>query len=87
MQIEMAHLRDQGIDFAVFNADATNHSESGRQTLLTQLVAVARRNHLKVDKAALAFDEFGRIQFFGTPDLVRYLASRGVPHWTHTLDV
>ena len=23
----------------------------------------------------------------GAPDLVEYLASRGVPEWTHTLDV
>jgi hypothetical protein len=32
-------------------------------------------------------DKFGRTKFFGTPDLVRYLSSRGVPTWTHTLDV
>jgi hypothetical protein len=87
MRIEMAHLRDQGIDFAVFNADATNHSDSGRQTLLSQLIVTARRNRVKVDKAALAFEEFGEIKFFGTPDLVQYLASRGVPRCTHTLDV
>jgi hypothetical protein len=87
MRIEMAHLRDQGIDFAVFNADATNHSDSGRLTLLNQLIVRARRNRLKVDKAVLAFEEFGEVKFFGTPDLVQYLASRGVPRWTHTLDV
>jgi hypothetical protein len=84
---EVAHLRDQGIDFAIFNADATDHSEGGREALLAQLVAVARRNHLNVDKAALAFKECGQIKFFGAPDLVRYLASLGVPRWTHTLDV
>jgi hypothetical protein len=87
MQIEMAHLRDQGIDFAVFNADATNHSDDGRRELLGQLTGAARRNRLKVDKAALAFEEFGSVKFFGAPDLVQYLASRGVPRWTHTLDV
>jgi hypothetical protein len=87
MRIEMAHLRDQGINFAVFGADATNHTDTGRQALLAQLVAEARRNRLRVDKAALAFPESGRIRFFGTPDLVKYLASRGVPRWTHTLDV
>jgi hypothetical protein len=42
---------------------------------------------LRVDKAALAFEACGRIRFFGTPDLVRYLGSLGVPRWTHTLDV
>jgi hypothetical protein len=87
MRIELAHLRDQGISFAVFGADATNHTDAGRQILLAQLVAAARRNRLHVDKAALAFQEAGRTKFFGTPDLVKYLASRGVPRWTHTLDV
>lgn len=88
MRIEMAHLRDQGIDFAVFNAEATSRSNSDRQSLLGRLVAEARRSGLKVDKAALAFDEFGRTKFFGTPDLVNYLVSQGgVPRWTHTLDV
>jgi hypothetical protein len=55
--------------------------------LLGQLVAEARRNNLRVDKAALAFHEAGRTKFFGTPDLVRYLSSSGIPRWTHTLDV
>ena len=87
MRIEMAHLRDQGIDFAVFNADAPNHERTARQALLHQLMVAARRNRLKVDKAALAFEEFGQINFFGAPDLVQYLAARGVPRWTHTLDV
>lgn len=87
MRIEFAHLRVQGIDFAVFNADATNHGASARQELLAQLIAAARRNGLKVDKAALAFREAGRTKFLGTPDLVKYLASRGVPRWTHTLDI
>lgn len=87
MQIEMAHLRDQGIDFAVFNADATNRSDAGRRALLGRLMGAARNNGLKVDKAALAFEEFGEVRFFGTPDLVQYLASRGVPRWTHSLDV
>lgn len=87
MRIEMAHVRDQGINFAVFGADATNHTDAGRQTLLAQLVDAARRNRLRVDKAALAFQESGRISFFGSADLVKYLASRGVPRWTHTLDV
>lgn len=87
MRIEVAHLQDQGINFAVFSADATSHTDTGRQALLARLTAAARRNRLRVDKAALAYQESGRIKYFGTPDLVNYLASRGVPRWTHTLDV
>ena len=87
MRIEMAHLQDQRIDFAVFAADAANHTDTGRQALLTELVAKARGNRLRVDKAALAYQEAGCTRFFGTPDLVKYLASHGVPRWTHTLDV
>ena len=87
MRIHMAHLRDQGINFAVFAADAASHTDAGRQAFLAQLVAKARGNRLRVDKAALAYEEAGRSKFFGTPDLVKYLASRGVPSWTHTLDV
>lgn len=87
MRIEMAHLQDQGINFAIFAADATNHTDTGRQALLAQLMAKARANRLRVDKAALAYREAGRTRFYGTPDLVTYLASRGVPRWTHTLDV
>ena len=87
MRIQMAHLRDQGINFAIFGADAANRTDSGRQALLTDLVAKATANRLRADKAALAYQEAGRIRFFGAPDLVKYLASRGVPRWTHTLDV
>ena len=87
MRIQMAHLRAQGIDFAVFAADAANHTDTGRQALLAELVAKARGNRLRVDKAALAYEEAGRTRFFGTPDLVKYLASRGIPRWTHTLDL
>jgi hypothetical protein len=87
MRVRMAHLRDQGINFAIFGADAANRTDSSRQALLTDLVTKARANRLRVDKAALAYQEAGHIRFFGTPDLVKYLASRGVPRWTHTLDV
>ena len=87
MRIQMAHLRDQGINFAVFAADATDRTDAGRRALLGQLVAKARGNRLRVEKAALGYHEAGGTRFFGTPDLVKYLASRGVPQWTHTLDV
>lgn len=87
MRIQMAHLRTQGISFAVFSADATDRTKADRQRLLGQLVAQARRNSLRVDKAALAFQEAGRTTYFGPPDLVQYLASNGVSRWTHTLDI
>lgn len=87
MTINMAHLQDQGINFAVFEADAVCRTQSGRQKLLAQLTARARASGLRVDKSALAFEEFGRICFFGTPDLVRYLSGGRVPSWTHTIDV
>jgi hypothetical protein len=86
MRINMAHLRDQGIDFAVFDADARSHTDRDRALLLQRLMATAQGTGLKVDKAVLAFAQGNRVGFYGTPDLVRYLQSRGVPRWTHTID-
>ena len=37
MQIRLAHLHDQGIDFAVFDADAVARTTASRATLLAQL--------------------------------------------------
>ena len=85
MQINIAHLRTQGIDFVVADADATSHLTSDRDAVLSRVWAAARRAGLKVDKTALAFVENGRPTFYGTPDLVRYLAGHGVPRWTHSL--
>ena len=88
MKIQMAHLRDQGIDFAVFAADAPSRTNTAREELLWDLSRRARASGLAVDKAALAFRDGGRQRFYGTPDLVRYLASMGgISRWTHTLDV
>jgi hypothetical protein len=87
MQVEIAHLRTQGIDFVVFNADARDHSNESRSQLLGRLMVQTRRNGLKVDKAALAYTEGGQTKYFGTPDLVRYLANNGVRRWTHRLDL
>lgn len=83
--VRLAHLHDQGIDFAVFDADASSRQRSDRSALLHRLTARARASGLSVDKSALAFETGGHVEFFGTPDLVRYLASGGVPRWTHTL--
>lgn len=87
MKIRMAHLRDQGIDFAVFAADAPSRLDSDRDRLLADLTRRAKAAGLQIDKSALTFTQHGRTRYFGTPDLVRYLAGRGVGRWTHTLDI
>ena len=87
MQIRLAHLRTQGINFAVFAADATTRTQHARRELLADLVAAARGSGLKVDKAALCYRRGRRTEFFGTPDLVRYLSRSGIPRWTHSIDV
>lgn len=87
-KVEVAHLRDQGIDFAVFNADAPSRMDRDRAGLLARLTMCARQAGLRIDKSALASREGGTTMFYGTPDLVRYLCSLGfVPQWTHTISV
>jgi len=85
MKIRLAHIRTQGIDFAVFGADAASHLNRDRESLLTELISMARMKGLKVDKAALAFQQGVRTSYYGTPDLVRFLSKNGVRRWTHTL--
>jgi hypothetical protein len=87
MRINVAHLQTQGISFAVFAADARTGSADDRRALLNDLARRARRNGMRVDKAALVLEDCGRRTYFGTPDLVRYLSSHGVSCWTHTLEV
>ncbi|MBD2246544.1 hypothetical protein [Nostoc sp. FACHB-888] len=87
MQVELAHLRTQGIDFAVFNANTRTDSDTARANLLRDLTVAARAAGLKIDKSALAFVRAGKTQFYGTPDLVNYLANQGLPSWTHTITV
>ncbi|MCX4239492.1 hypothetical protein [Paraliomyxa miuraensis] len=85
--IRMAHLRTQRINFAVFAADAPSRRDVDRGELLHDLTVQARREGLRVDKSALVFSEGGRRNYYGTPDLVRYLSRHGISHWTHTLTV
>lgn len=86
MTVRMAHLREQGIDFAVFAADAKNHTDVDRSDLLHQLTMCARNAGLKVDKAALQYWRGRRLEFFGAPDLVGFLCSvGGISSWTHKL--
>lgn len=87
MRINVAHLREQGIDFLIADADAASHLDSDRDALLSQIWAAAHRENWKVDKAALAFMQAGRPSFYGTRDLVDFLVANGVPRWTHTLEV
>ena len=85
--IRMAHLQTQGISFAVFDADATSRQPHARSEVLADLTHLAQTQGLRVQKAALAFHEGGRIRFFGAPDLVQYLARNWRLQWTHTLAV
>ena len=88
MQIEMAHVQIQGINVAVFDADAQTHNDHDRADLLADLTVRAQRNNLRVEKSVLVYREFGQIRFFGTPDLVQFLVGQHVvPRMTHTLDV
>jgi hypothetical protein len=90
MQINLAHIREKSIsgswiDFVVFNAKSDINSNN---ILLSQLTIKARAAGLKVDQAALAFKQNGRIKFYGDSHLVNYLSRLGgVPQWTHKIDV
>ena len=86
MRIKMAHLQVQGIDFAVFDADASSRSRRDREALLARLTGIAQQQGLRVEKAALAYENCGRVEFFGTPDLVEFLANNGVSQWTHEIE-
>lgn len=92
MKINFAHIRERAtnggsIDFAVFDAHSTSNSESANARVLAQLTAKARIAGCKIDQSALAFNENGRLKFFGSKNLVSYLAHSGLPQWTHSIDV
>lgn len=92
MKVNLAHLRETArsggwINFAVFDARSSSGTTADNTSLLAQLTAKARAANLRVDQAALAFMSGGRMQFFGSPPLVDYLSNRGVPGWTHSIDV
>lgn len=89
MKVNIAHLRERSttggwINFVVFDAKSTTNNNS---QLLAQLTSKARGAGLKVDQSALAYPKNGRIEFFGTKNLVQYLSKIGLPQWTHTIDV
>ena len=91
MKVNLAHLRERAvsggwINFAVFDARSASGTDSANSALLAQLTAKARASGLKIDQSALAFSQNGRIQFYGSKNLVNYLAKGWAPHWTHTID-
>lgn len=92
MKVNFAHLRERAvsggwINFAVFDARSASGSTVDNAELLAQLTAKARAASLHIDQAALAFMTGGRLQFFGSPPLVQHLSKRGLPGWTHQLEV
>jgi hypothetical protein len=91
MKINLAHIREHStsggwIDFAVFDAHSSSNTDSANAEVLAQLTAKARISGLKIDQSALAFNQSGRIQFYGTPNLVEHLSRSGLPRWTHSID-
>ena len=89
MKISLAHIRERStsggyIDFAVFDAKSTSGNNGA---LLQQLTAKARAAGLKIDQSALAYTQNGRLQFFGSKNLVDFLSKSGLPRWTHEIDV
>ena len=87
MQINVAHVNIQGQNCLICEANAKDHTDSTRSTLLAQLTAAARAQNLRVEKSALAFSEHGRLQFYGSRDLVGFLANNSLPRWTHKLTI
>ena len=88
-KINLAHIREWSttggwINFVVFDAKST---AGNNEKLLTQLTSQARANGLQVDKSALAYATNGRLEFYGTKDLVQYLSKSGLPQWTHSINV
>ena len=87
MQINIAHLNIQGQSCLVCDANARDNTDTARSRLLARLVAAARTQNLRVDQSALAYSEYDRLKFYGTPDLVDHLANNMPPSWTHTLSI
>jgi hypothetical protein len=92
MRVNFAHLRERArsggwINFAVFDARSGSGSTTDNSRLLAQLTVKARAASLRVDQAALAFVNGGRLQFHGSQPLVDFLSKNGVPTWTHHIDI
>ena len=91
MRINFAHIREQSttggwIDFAVFEARSSAGTDEANAGVLARLTMKARASGKKIDQSALAFEENGRIKFYGDKNLVAYLSRSGVPEWTDWID-
>lgn len=91
MRINFAHIRHPStsgghIDFAVFDARASNNTTSANQAILMQLTFAARSAGHKIDQSAIAFAESGQLRFFGDKNLVEFLSKNGLPQWTNWID-
>lgn len=92
MRVNFAHIRERAqsggwVNFCVFDARSSSGVSTDNSHLLAQLTTRARASNLRVDQAALAFTNGGRLQFFGSPPLVDYLSRNGLPGWTHHIEV
>lgn len=85
MSFYIAHVNIQGRSCLICDADATSRLNTDRDRLLARLVAQARASGLRVDLAALAFSQNGRITFYGERSLTQFLSDNGLPRWTHKL--
>lgn len=92
MRVNFAHLRERAqsggwVNFCVFDARSNSGTQADNSQLLSQLTARARDSNLRVDQSALAFTSGGRLQFFGSPPVIDFLSSSGLPRWTHHIDL
>ena len=92
MQIHLAHIHEtssngQPIDYAIFDARSSSGLDRDNGTLLAQLTMKARASGLKVDASALAYSENGQLKFYGAPIIVNAWVKRGLPRWTHDIQV
>ncbi len=92
MKVHLAHLSERKIlggwtDFAVFNARTQTGTEDKNRELLGKLTETARSAGYKIDHAALAFRQNGRLRYYGPGNIVDYLSRHGVPRWTGTIEI
>jgi hypothetical protein len=92
LKVNLALVRERAtsgdwINFVVFDASSPSGSVSDNSVLLAQLTAKARASSIEVDQTALAFASRGRLRFFGSRALIDILSEKGLPAWTHEIDV
>jgi hypothetical protein len=90
MRINFAHYTapsttGRNISFAIFEAKAD--SDALRDTFLGQLVIAARGLGLKVESAAMVYEEHGQLKYWGEKFAVSLLEANGVPRMTNYMDL